>query len=176
MAIKNENAYYKIVESTIDYINNRTTIVCDRYVDEADRIYEKNMKEQINNILNSAHTDLMTSLDILVQEITSNVNSEQYHDEDSYLKANPDIQAKYDTINELISEHSILLMRLLNSGVDLESFKHKNYWYERGLTDAMCSPVNKKGLRGICFDGKLKQELPSLYDTLKTRIDNPVDC
>jgi len=53
MAIKNENAYYKIVESTIDYINNRTTIVCDRYVDEADRIYEKNMKEQINNILNS---------------------------------------------------------------------------------------------------------------------------
>ena len=176
MAIKNENAYYKIIESTIDYINDRTTIVCDRYIDETDRIYEKNMKEQISSILNSAHTDLMTTLDMLVQEITSHVDVEQYHDEESYLEANPDIQAKYDTINELISEHAILLVRLLNSGVDLQSFKHKDYWYEHGLTDAMCRPVNKKGVRGICFDGKLEQELSSLYETLKTRIDNPVDC
>lgn len=176
MAIKNENAYYKIIESTIDYINNRTIITCDRYVDEESRIYEKTIKEQLDNILNTAHTDLMTSLDVLTQEIATAENMEKYKNETEYFENNPDMKEKYDEINEKIEEHSILLLRLLHSGVDINTFKHKEYWNQLGLTEEMCRPVNKKGLRGICFDGHLEQDLASLYDSLKTRVDNPIDC
>lgn len=177
--ISKTNSYFKILAIENDLIANSSQITCMVYETEEDRNREKILEPLSTTFVNNAR-DYIYNLEQDLQAIARNEKDFENIDSDSdleqFLKDHPDINEKNNELQDKSRELNELCQQLLTADIDIDTLKYKDLWTSMGFTLEMCKKINRYLIKAGFDHITDTVNMPLLYDQLKTRIENPIDC
>lgn len=177
--ISKTNSYFKILAIENDLIAKSSQITCMVYGTPEDREREKVLEPLSTTFVNNAR-EYIYNLEQELQAIARNEKDFESIEDDNgltqFLKNHPDISEKNNELQNKSREFNELCQQLLTADIDIDTLKYKDLWTSMGFTLDMCKKINRH-LVQIGYENIIDSvDMPTLYNTIKPRIIDPVDC
>lgn len=176
MALKNNDGYYKIENTYIDYNSNFINVGVTIYTSQEERGREKRNKPLILEFIKKAHIYLQECLDPIYQYIQTHKLDDDIKIENA-RSTDENFNAVYTDYIEKSNELSRFENKLLVDNININDLKFKKDWINFGLTQEMCTYVSKNFMNYRFYldntDNITRQEI---YNLLKEKIDGWENC